>query len=54
MVVTAEITVTDEQIEGTVRGAGRPAQAFSGWSELFAVLLALTSEAGGDANRAGK
>jgi hypothetical protein len=54
LMLTAQITVTGEHIEGTVRAAGRPAQAFSGWSELFAVLLALTSQAGPDATTPGR
>jgi hypothetical protein len=44
LVLTAEIAVTGEQIEGTLRSPRRPARHFSGWSELFAALLALTSE----------
>src|ERR1700730_3671983 len=54
LVVTAEITVTGEQVQGTVRGAGCPAQAFSGWSELFAVLLALISAARGEGTAPGR
>jgi hypothetical protein len=62
LVLTVEFDAIAEPVEGLVRSAGRPDQAFSGWSELFAVLIALTSEAGGDevasdppraANRAG-
>jgi len=47
LVLTVELAVTAEPVEGLVRSAGRPDQSFSGWSELFAVLMALTSEAGG-------
>jgi hypothetical protein len=48
-VLTLELTTTAEPIAGVVR-SGNQAQAFSGWSELFAVLQTLTSQAGGDAN----
>ncbi len=54
LVVTAEITVTGEQVQGTVHGAGCPVQAFSGWSELFAVLLALISAARGEGTAPGR
>jgi hypothetical protein len=48
LVLTVELDATAEPVEGLVRSAGRPDQTFSGWSELFAALIALTSEAGGD------
>jgi hypothetical protein len=44
--LTMELAVTAERIEGTVCPAARPALSFSGWSELFAVLLTVISEAG--------
>ena len=37
-VLTVEFGGTGEPVEGLVRSAGQSAQAFSGWSELFAVL----------------
>ena len=46
LTLTAEITVTDGHIDGTVRTAGQPGQIFSGWSELFGVLTRLVGEAG--------
>jgi hypothetical protein len=45
LVLTAEITVTDGHIDGTVHAAGQPGQMFSGWSELFGVLTRLVGEA---------
>ena len=45
LVLTAEITVTDGHIDGTVHAAGQPGQIFSGWSELFGVLTRLVGEA---------
>jgi hypothetical protein len=48
-VLTLELTTTAEPIAGVVR-SGSQAQPFSGWSELFAVLQTLTSQASGDAN----
>jgi hypothetical protein len=47
LVLTAEITITDGHIDGTVRASGRPGHAFSGWSELFGVLTRLVGEADG-------
>jgi len=47
IVLTAEITVTDGHIDGTVRAQGQPGQLFSGWSELFGVLTRLVGEADG-------
>ncbi len=46
LVLTAEITVTNGHIDGTVRAAGHPGQMFSGWSELFGVLTRLVGETG--------
>jgi hypothetical protein len=46
--LTIQLTVTAERIEGSVRWGTRPALSFSGWSELFAVLVAVTSQAGTD------
>jgi hypothetical protein len=48
LVLTVELAVTSESVEGVVSSADRPDQSFSGWSELFAVLMTLTSGAGGD------
>jgi hypothetical protein len=47
--LTVEFTATAEPVEGLVRSASGPARAFSGWSELFAVLMTLTAETGGHA-----
>ena len=44
LVLTAEITVTDGHIGGTVRAPGQPGQLFSGWSELFGALTRLIGE----------
>ncbi len=49
LTLTVEFTVAAEPVEGLVRLARRPAHPFSGWSELFAVLMTLTSEASGHA-----
>jgi len=46
LMLTAEITVTDGHIDGTVCATGQPGQNFSGWSELFGVLTRLVGEAG--------
>lgn len=46
LVLTTEISVTDGHITGSVRVAGQPDQAFSGWAELFAVLTTLVSDSG--------
>jgi hypothetical protein len=46
LVLTAEITVTDGHIDGTVRAPGQPGEMFSGWSELFGALTRLVGEAG--------
>lgn len=53
LVLTAEVTVTDGHIDGSVRVTGRPAEVFSGWSELFAVLTQLVTEAGGPSDNPG-
>jgi hypothetical protein len=45
--LATQITITDGHIDGVVRVSGGPGQAFSGWSELFAALTQLVSEAGG-------
>jgi hypothetical protein len=50
LVLAVELAVTAEPIAGLVRAGDRPGQAFSGWSELFAVLQTLISQAGGDAD----
>lgn len=44
LVLILELTAAVEPIEGLARSGDRPAQAFSGWSELFAVLQTLISE----------
>jgi hypothetical protein len=46
LALRVEFSATAEPVEGVVRFGGGPAQPFSGWSELFAVLMTLTSEAG--------
>ena len=50
LVLTVELAVTAEPIAGLVRSGDRPGQAFSGWSELFAALQTLISQAGSDAD----
>jgi len=47
VVLTAEITVTDGHIDGTVCAAGQPGHLFSGWSELFGVLTRLVGDTDG-------
>jgi hypothetical protein len=47
IVLTAEITVIDGYIDGTVRAPGQPSQVFSGWSELFGALTRLVGQADG-------
>ena len=42
--LTVELTGTAEHIQGTVRYSNRPATPFSGWSELFAALLAAVAD----------
>jgi hypothetical protein len=44
--LTVELTGTAGYIQGTVRYSDRPAIPFSGWSELFAALLAAVADAG--------
>jgi hypothetical protein len=46
--LTVELTGTAGYIQGTVRCGDRPAMPFSGWSELFAALLAVVADAGQD------
>ncbi len=46
--LTVELTGTAGYIQGTVRYTDRPAMPFSGWSELFARLLAAVTDAGQD------
>lgn len=46
--LTVELTGTAGYIQGTVRYSDRPAMPFSGWSELFAALLAAVADAGQD------
>jgi hypothetical protein len=53
LVLAVELAVTAEPIAGLVRAGDRPGQAFSGWSELFAVLQTLISQAGGDVDTGG-
>ncbi|MCW3065656.1 MAG: hypothetical protein JWN32_2828 [Solirubrobacterales bacterium] len=48
LVVTLELDVSEHPVRGRVRLDDDSARAFSGWSELFAVLQAVTSEAAGD------
>ena len=43
--LTIELAVTAQHIEGTVRSGDRAGLYFSGWSELFAVLETVTSQA---------
>jgi hypothetical protein len=50
LVLTLELTATAEPIAGLAGSGGQPGLAFSGWSELFAVLQTLISQAGSDAN----
>ena len=52
-VLTVEFSRAGEPVEGLVRRSAQPAQAFSGWSELFAVLMRLTSEEDSPADRTG-
>jgi hypothetical protein len=49
-VLMLELTTTTEPIAGVARSGDQPGHAFSGWSELFAVLQMLTTQAGGAAN----
>jgi hypothetical protein len=45
LVLKIEYAAATEPVEGLVCSPGSPARAFSGWSELFAVLMSLTSDA---------
>ncbi len=47
LVLTLELTATAEPITGIACAGDQSGQAFSGWSELFAVLHALVTQAGG-------
>jgi hypothetical protein len=49
LVLTLELTTTTEPIAGQALSGDQPGLPFSGWSELFAVLQTLTSDAGGTA-----
>lgn len=49
LVLTLELTTVTEPIAGVARSGDQPGQAFSGWSELFAALQTLTSQAESDA-----
>ena len=50
VVLRLEVTIGDQMpISGVVRTQDGRAQAFSGWSEMFAALQVLTAEPGGDA-----
>jgi hypothetical protein len=46
LVLTLELATTAEPIAGFARAGEAAGQAFSGWSELFAVLPTLLSQAG--------
>jgi hypothetical protein len=46
LVLTLELAATAEPIAGIARAGDQSGQAFSGWSELFAVLQTLVSQAG--------
>lgn len=49
VVLQLEVTVSDQRpIAGLVRARDGHARAFSGWSELFAVLQVLTAAPGED------
>jgi hypothetical protein len=48
LVLTVEFTAVAETVEGLVYTADHSTHAFSGWSELFAVLMKLTSEEEGN------
>jgi hypothetical protein len=52
LVLTLEFTAVAETVEGLVHAADHSAHTFSGWSELFAVLMELTSgEEGNQSHR---
>jgi hypothetical protein len=44
LVLRLEFTAVAEPVTGAVFAEGRQAQPFSGWSELFAALMAITAE----------
>lgn len=46
-VQTLELVVSGDTIEGRIRPERGESQAFSGWSELFALLQSMTFEVGG-------
>ncbi|MBV9380362.1 MAG: hypothetical protein JOY82_12245 [Streptosporangiaceae bacterium] len=49
VVLQLEVIISDQRpIAGVMRSRDGLARAFSGWSELFAVLQAVTSVPGGD------
>jgi hypothetical protein len=50
VILRLEVTIADQvPISGVVVTQDGRAQAFSGWSEMFAALQVLTAEPGGDA-----
>jgi len=52
VILRLEVTIGDQvPINGVVLTEDGRAQAFSGWSEMFAALQVLTGEPGGDASR---
>jgi hypothetical protein len=53
LVLTLELDVSGQPVAGLVRLADEDARGFSGWSELFAVLQTVTTEAAGDHRTAG-
>jgi hypothetical protein len=50
LVLTLELATTSEPIAGFAHAGDASGQAFSGWSELFAVLQTLVSQAGSAAD----
>jgi hypothetical protein len=52
VILRLEVTIGDQvPINGVVLTQDGRAQAFSGWSEMFAALQVLTAEPGGDARQ---
>jgi hypothetical protein len=52
VILRLEVTIGDQvPISGVVLAQDGRAQAFSGWSEMFAALQVLTAEPGGDARQ---
>ena len=52
VILRLEVTIGDQApINGVVLTEDGRAQAFSGWSEMFAALQVLTAEPGGDARQ---